>query len=351
MSGMSNPEVLHNVLGVAGAFPSVSRTFKGVCAETTDTTHTPPQITATNHRRTSTYFLDHIRSKRMVFLLDPFQPLTVGGTLRRTFQILASRYDLFLGILIYAVVKGVMNMNAVYVFFGSFLGQVAEDAIQSMNVAILWVAGMMSVSHTTAELYVGRNPTVWATARKEFSPSKWFTVVGVTILLILGCFVCDFGFSVVRSFFLFLAAFTPIWVFLLCIPLHDGVWWVLYQFVTLPSLLFFPVIVFEGKGTIDSIKRCWELSYNNRLYLLCTYFALMNTDYTVRGAILMAVERGVEPIHSVWVSSSSIALFFSAMFCTTFGSMYVGMQGTQQHGETAEWFPLPPLPADLSGES
>jgi hypothetical protein len=263
-------------------------------------------------------------------MLDPFQPLTVGGTLRRTFQILASRYDLFLGVFIYKIIQTLLRMRAIFFFTGSFFGQVVEDYIQYMNFAIGCVAIMISMCHTTAELYVGRNPTLWASLDKPIG--KWFTVVGVTILVCSGFIVCGIGFYAFRVVFLFLAGFTPIWVFLLCIPLLDGAWWVLLQFVSPPSLLLLPVIVFEGRGPIDSIKRGWELSYNNRLYLLCTYLAFMVPLDAVRGAILMAVERGVEPIHSEWVSSSGTLLFFPALICSALGSMYVGMRGT-----TAEW--------------
>jgi hypothetical protein len=276
-------------------------------------------------------------------MLDPFQPLTVGGTLRRIFQVLALRYDLFLGVFIYKIIQTLLRMRAIFFFTGSFFGQVVEEYILYMNFAIGYVAIMISMCHTTAELYVGRNPTLWASLDTLFG--KWFTVVGVTILVCSGFIVCGIGFYAFRFVFLFLAGFTPIWVFFLCIPLLDGAWWVLFLFGNLPNMLLLPVVMFEGRGPIDSIKRGWELSYNNRCYLCCSYFAFMVPYYAVRGAILMAVERGVEPIHSVWVSSSGTLLFFPALICSALGSMYVGMRRT-----TAEWFPPPPLPADLSGQ-
>jgi hypothetical protein len=228
----------------------------------------------------------------MEFMSDPFQRLTAGGTFRRTFQIFSSRYDLFLSISTLMVVP---LLAMPITGFSSEL-----YAVESTVFMLFAVAGMASMSYATAELYVGQNPTCLASLRQGFS--RWCTVVGATMLASLGltgCAISVYALLVVC----FVIEPSALWVFDVCASLigMTSLVFVCYAYVSLMILL--PVIMVERRGLRDSIKRCWELSSNNRCYIVCTTFCLAVSCSAVQAAlaaILAAAGGRTEAVHWLW---------------------------------------------------
>jgi hypothetical protein len=293
----------------------------------------------------------------MVFRSDPFQRLTAGGTFSRAFQILTSRYDLFFSIACFIFVPQLVlqitlshstgssfqTMNA---FLNQNMAAASYDAPTDLNDAqkeavadalvpdmmkvsaqvameyiilmVFAVAGNAAMCHAVAELYADRYPTWLASLRKGFS--RWCDVFGATMLfsvgLSLGYLVCVVGIFI-------LSMLMPGWVVALFGFLVAVVFLVFACYISVSLMILQPVIMVEGKGPIDSIKRCWELSSNNRCYIYCTSFCLALTSIVVQSVLflmLSAAAGGTEGVHLGW---AAFVMSLPTMVYAPLSSMYV----------------------------
>jgi hypothetical protein len=206
----------------------------------------------------------------MVFISDPFQRLTVRGTIRRTFQILIYRYDLFLFFTSLTAVPFYLAEFALLNFNNTMTVQQQPLSYMTIFLAlgtaitfvIIYFVGSASMCHAVAELYAGRNSTWLASLRQGFSIGFWFPCSLVLMLAVPGL------------------------SWLLTIGYGSGLF-----------IILLPVIMVEGKGPIDSIKRCLELSLPHLCYIFCTYFRfamIYGMVYLALFLILMAAAGGIE---------------------------------------------------------
>jgi len=277
-----------------------------------------------------------------MFSSDPFQRLTAGGTFHRTFKIFAQRYDLFLIISGFVFVPLVPLMITVFQNIGfsmhtmmggwippqpnttidfddAFLfstmapsfnsnGDVEDStnaATQMTNLSWQFVveyvvflcfafAGRVAMAHAVAELYAGRDPS-WLDCCKK-GLQRWCDIFLAFMLMNAMVFGCQ----VVVNILLMLAILTKIRIIMVLGFLLVVAWMVAFLFAMVSLSLLAPVIMVEGTRPVQSIKRCWELSWNNRCYIFCTIFCLCMMYYVVQLLlyVILASTGGVDFVFS-----------------------------------------------------
>lgn len=299
---------------------------------------------------------------------DPFQRLTAGGTFKRTLSIFSKRYDLFFIIsgIIFAPLA--LLFISIYQFVGSsmhtMIDVMSPSSLDSQNnfdayyndsnntsnyfdasnyyssstsataaagsdpvgdalvanmstfgsqfvleyVALLLVAiaGRAAMSYAVAEMYAGRDPS-WIDCLKK-GLSRWCDVFGSALLLGLGVFGCNL---VVELVVILLLAVQNGFVNFLCFLIMVA-WMVFLTFVTVSMMILAPVIMIEGSGPINSIKRCWILSDNNRCYIFCTIFCLCMLYYVVQ-LVLTGILYGVGGADAVFSTGGAFLVVLPAL--------------------------------------
>lgn len=268
---------------------------------------------------------------------DPFQRLTAGGTYRRAIAILNHRPDVFLtigGIIFLplmafmityfhfvgtsmhtmdAMVNGngdsvqtydsvdammeaqqaqqeVMMQNMV-----KFMGQFVVEYIVFIGIAIAGQAGM---AHAVAEIYADRHPPTWKEALKK-GCSRWCDIFGAALLV---GFAMPLGNIVIQLIVIGLGSTQRGFLVVLGFIVAVG-WVVVLTYVMVSLMILAQVIMIEGKGPIKAIKRCWEISSNNRCYIFCTGFVgLAMSHYMVQMIIygILAAIGGIDAVYSTW---------------------------------------------------
>ena len=136
----------------------------------------------------------------------------------------------------------------------------------------------------------------WIAAKKGVQ--RWCNI----FLAIMLVNVLIFGAQVVVKilFILTIVTKSPIMVFLGCVLLVT--WFAGLMFAMVSLGLLAPVIMVEGTGPVRSIKRCWELSWNNRCYIFCTVFCLCMMYYLVQLVlyVILVSSAGLDLVFSTW---------------------------------------------------
>jgi hypothetical protein len=137
----------------------------------------------------------------------------------------------------------------------------------------LSIAGEGAMSYVVVEFYAGRDPYWLDCLKKGFS--RWCDLFGSAFLVGLAVGFCNIFVQllVTRLFF----ADNGLMSFLAFIIII--VWTVAFIFVMVSLMILAPVIMVEGNGPLNSIKRCSALSWNNRCYIFCTIFCLSIAYY------------------------------------------------------------------------
>jgi hypothetical protein len=303
-----------------------------------------------------------------MFSSDPFQRLTAGGTYNRTFKIFAERYDLFViisGIIFVPLACMSISLSK---FFGSSMNTMIDamnslDPSQQQNfdaynsavnnvtsnyydgdtydgsaavsfaagsnpmgdaflanmssfgtqfvleylaLLLVAIAGKAAMAYAVAEMYAGRDPS-WLVCFKK-GLSRWCDIFGSAALVSLGVFACNILFEIVilvlasmqNSFMHFLG-------FLVMVA-----WMVFLTYVMVSLMILAPVIMVEGKGPINSIKRCWELSSNNRCYIFCTVFCLCMLYYVCQ-LVLTGILYSAAGPESVFTTGGAFLIILPAL--------------------------------------
>jgi hypothetical protein len=274
-----------------------------------------------------------------MFSSDPFQRLTAGGTYNRTFAIFAQRYDLFFTISGMIFVPMALLMISLQLFMGSSMhtmtqisagsydnydtnnmdydvddttasaaaaagDDMAKAMIKFMSqffleyIVLMFFAigGQAAMALAVAEIYANREPNAVQCLKKGFS--RWCDIFGAASLISLGMGLSHVVVQIIgvllmytqNNFFISLA-------FLIFIA-----YFALLMYVLVILKILSPVIMVEGTGPINSIKRCWELSRDNRCYIFCTVFCLAMVYYVsqlVIGLILVS-SGGLDAFYSWW---------------------------------------------------
>lgn len=300
-----------------------------------------------------------------MFSSDPFQRLTAGGTFNRTFRIFMQRYDLFLiiaGIIFVPLalisitimrcfgtsmqtVLGAMEIqhsgDDAYASGGNYNNNSGDNAYPSDGVynnnngdpyvysnydgtdpmaaallsnmrtfgcqfvleyvalLILGIAGKAAIAYAVAELYAGRDPSWLDCLKKGFS--RWCDVFGAAMLVGLGIALCNIFVEITIAVLAVIGGDNNGFMMFL-ILLVVIAWFVFIAYVMVSLMILAPVIMVEGSGPINSIKRSWELSWNNRCYIFCTIFCFCMIYYVVQiilSAIVMTA-GGPGAVLSVW---------------------------------------------------
>lgn len=268
-----------------------------------------------------------------MFSSDPFQRLTAGGTFNRTFQIFVQRYDLFLIISGFILVPLIAMMVTVFQQVGfslhtamgvlvapqnttsyndfddAFLfnasstpsssftlgaGLEGDDSTTQMD-DVPWqfvleyvvffcmtFGGNAAMAYAVAELYADRNPSWLDCCKKGFQ--RWCDIVLAVVLwisVVVGSEMVVLFFAIL----LFLSG-NHVLEFFGCLLILA--WLVAFILGSVSMSLLAAVIMVEGTGPVRSIKRCWELSWNNRCYIFCTIFCLC-TVYNVIKILLYVI--------------------------------------------------------------
>lgn len=282
-----------------------------------------------------------------MFSSDPFQRLTAGGTFNRTFKIFAQRYDLFLiisgfvfiplvaimitvfqnvGFSMHTMMDGMVsqqnttfynNFDDVVLFStdapsSQYLGAGGSEnmdqeggATQVNNLSWQFVieyvvficfafGGKAAMAHAVAELYAGRDPSWFDCCKKGFQ--RWCDIFLAVMLMCLVVFGCQ----VVVNILFLLAVITQVRIIVFLGFLLMMAWMVCYLFALVSLSLLAPVIMVESSGPVQAIKRCWELSWNNRCYIFCTIYCFSVMYYVVQLLfyVVLASAGGVDFVFS-----------------------------------------------------
>lgn len=266
----------------------------------------------------------------MTFSDDPFQRLTVGATYSRAFSILKARADLFLAISLIVYIPLALMTVTVMKFVGSSVGTMIEMMIMddgsntemtfdfsesnsgdldsfsmTSNVDLdgfenfaddfapklavfgtqfvleyivflaVAIAGQAAMAYAVGEMYADRNPQWLGCLKKGFS--RWCDIFGAVMLVSLGIGVANVIFQVIFS----LCLVSGKVIFILFGVAIFIAWMVCLLFVTVSLMILVPVLMIEGQGPINSLKRCWEVSWDNRCFIFCTMFWMIICLYLV----------------------------------------------------------------------
>ncbi len=287
-------------------------------------------------------FFECSRKIHQMFSSDPFQRLTAGGTFNRTSKIFLQRYDLFLTITGIVFVPLALLMMTIFQFFGSsfhtimnalnsqqniteydglddalygtassievgdeiaidpFVGEMSKFlsqlVVEYLIFAFLAIAAKAAMTHAVAELYAGRDPKWLECLKQGFS--RWCDVFGAILLVNTGVFCIDFTVRITSA--LLVSTQSTFLAFLSF--LVSMVWFVSLMFITVSLMVLAPVIMVEGTGPIRSLKRCREISWNNRCYIFCSVFSFCMLYYVVQIilCVLLASLGGVDAVMSTW---------------------------------------------------
>lgn len=144
----------------------------------------------------------------------------------------------------------------------------AKLLVEYIAFLIIGIAGEAAMAYAVAELYAGRTPDTMECLKKGFS--RWCDLFGSSLLvgfgmgignlimqgIMAGCIMSQKGILIFLAVMLFIG------------------WIVVIVFMMVSLEILPPVLMIEGEGPINSLKRCWELSWDNRCYIFCTLFGL-----------------------------------------------------------------------------
>jgi hypothetical protein len=278
-----------------------------------------------------------------MFSSDPFQRLTAGGTYNRTFTIFAHRYDLFLTIsgMIFVPMAALMitlqlhtgssmhtlltngSPDSVYYSGGEVNDDMMDDATATATAAeadanddaakamnkfmtqffveyvvfmFFAIGAQAAMALAVAEMYANREPNVVQCLKKGFS--RWCDIFGAAMLIGLGVGLSNVVVQIIGVLLIYTGNNFFVSLAFLIIIAYCAV--VMYVMVTL--MILSPVIMVEGTGPIKSIKRCWELSSNNRCYMFCTVFCMAMVYYAIQLVIslILFMGGGTEAVYSWW---------------------------------------------------
>ncbi len=272
-----------------------------------------------------------------MFPSDPFQRLTASGTFQRILDILAQRYDLFLIITGITFVPAVFFVISVLVAVGSSTYIVMDDLGSQQNISmdigfddasseaspsissesaaairslignmlgqlfleemvflLLSISGKAAMTYAVAELYSGRDSTWLDCFKKGFS--KWCDIFGAVAI---ACFAFVASYLVVDIIVvLFFATKNSFMIFIgIAITI---VWLVLLALVKVSLMMVMQVILVEGKGPINSLRRSWELSMNNQCYIFCTVFSIHLSSISIQLIIILLFSGNGDAILSIF---------------------------------------------------
>jgi hypothetical protein len=151
-----------------------------------------------------------------------------------------------------------------------------QFVLEYLALLLFAIAGKAAMAYAVAEMYAGRDPTWLNCLKKGFS--RWCDVFGSAMLVSVAVFGCNIVFQLVIAV---MAATGYKFMYFLCFLVMVA-WTVFLTFVMVSLMILAPVIMVEGNGPIRSIKRCWELSWNNRCYIFCTIFCMCMLYYVVQ---------------------------------------------------------------------
>jgi hypothetical protein len=214
-----------------------------------------------------------------------FTFLTLGQTLSRTFSLFIDRLDIYMTIA--AVVLVPATVSAVLMLF--FLARGAEPGMEHIEFiqehlasvmlvmglqlllsTVAYLAGEGGIVRATADIYCARQPNWYSSLKlgiKSFCPllatalmvnGAWFATLLATVFMValLGALADTKigGLAVLMAFLTALAGmFACIWIVITFIPVYQ-------------------VIIIEGKGPVNALRRCLELAKGRRCYWFCGVF-------------------------------------------------------------------------------
>lgn len=300
-----------------------------------------------------------------MFSSDPFQRLTAGGTFNRTLNIFMGRYDLFMMITSIIFVPVAFMMVSIFQFMGTSMHTMLESlqTQQNMNnmnsgtgydnyseyssttmaagsdpfsdaifqnlssfgsqfileyiaLLVLSIAGEAAMTYAVAELYAGRDPVWLDCLKKGFS--RWCDLFGSAFIVVFAIGFCDFSVRLLSGGFISTQNNFMVFLGVLVIV----AWLVVVAFVMVSFMILAPVIMVEGSGPINSIKRCWELSWNNRCYIFCTIFCICVSYYVVQ-LVLTGILIGIGGQEAVFSIRGALLVVLPIMLYIPLNVMYV----------------------------
>lgn len=182
-------------------------------------------------------------------------------------------------------------------------GKIAIQIFLEMLVFFVFaIAAEAAIIYSVGQIYVDHNPRVSECLKKGFS--KWCTLFGASLLVLVSYFIGNFVFGFISGFLLQISKFFGVVVF------GGSIAWIIFIIYFFVSLIILgPAIVIENFGPVDAIKRAWDLSQNNRCYIFCTLFCFA-TIYNVLIMVINGVISGVagrEAVFGAW------GVFFSML--------------------------------------
>lgn len=190
--------------------------------------------------------------------------------------------------------SGDCNVENVYVAnMSSFTSQIL---IEYACFVVLIIAAKAAMTHAVAELYMGRDPK-WLDCVKE-GFSRWCDIFGTGALISFGIFIMNIATEIIA----FLLMMTASKVMIVVSIFMWIIWLILLFYLSVSFMILTPVIMVERMGPIHTIKRCWQLSRNNRCYTFCTIFCFCITYYMLQLLLCIIVVNlgGLDAIASIW---------------------------------------------------
>jgi hypothetical protein len=262
-----------------------------------------------------------------------FTRLSLSGTYDRAYSIFREQWLLFLTVAAAAFVPLIL----ILITYGREVGEVfvdAKDAAASgetfdfsgdllthmkavlTKLTIEWIfqtlvgtTAQAAISFTVAHMYTERLSSLKECVKKSVQRFCNIFLAGllVGLGLLVACIVVGIVYGILFALFgnTFLTIFGGILV--------GFTFAVAYVYLSVAVILVPPVVMIENRNPVQTIKRCWELAYNNRCYIFCTIF-LVAVANNIISRIILAVMALVDPSapFSPWglVCASGTFLFF-----------------------------------------
>ena len=287
---------------------------------------------------------------------NPFQRLTAGSAMGRSFSLLAQRFDVYIGItlvmwlpilamiasLVYAIGSSMVSasqtmgttdssgyqsydsQSAAYdqltdsllAGFKNFLGQLLAEYVLLIVASIL---GKAAMCYAVAVQYMGNQPSFGGSLKQGCA--RWCDLFCTSITLGL----CLLGVHIVFGLIVLgIAMISDKLSFLILILQICYMVVLVWLFVSL--IILTPVIIVERKTMLKAVERCWNLANGQRCFLFCTIFALTIVYYLIQ-LIVAQILFAVHPDGSGVVMTSpilyAVVTTLPALIYVPMVSMYV----------------------------
>ena len=244
---------------------------------------------------------------------DPFEYLSFGRTLTRSFKVYCERLDVFMALsavvlIPYAILTRTLNifLTSVYTrqeeipdFHPKHIPMVVFIlTVQLALYTSVTIIGRAAIIKAISIMYIGQRPTSVSCLRSAWNKKR--LLVGANMLIYCAVIVG----ILIPSAFIWTAFITPnvATIIIACIGALLLVFGGLYVYVGV--VLTNPTLVVEGiTQPIPAIHRSWELCTGSRCYIFCSLLLLFIMNYLFRTLL-----------HAIFPSGDSVIGVLSSIF-------------------------------------